>query len=102
MLAMGTAILLFGTFPSQPAVAYVAAATSGASSIALRGPLLLWGTQVYAQTPAAGVGLAFVALAIGQGVGSAAVGAVSDFSTAVAFARAAVLATVGGLARTDR
>lgn len=71
-LAMGLATVLLVAFPH---LAWVATSVFGAAYIALTGLLLLWGTEVHEETPAAGVGLAFLALAVGQGLGAPLVGA---------------------------
>lgn len=99
MLAMATATLLFGLFPSQVAVAWFAAAAFGTSYIAMSGLLLLWGADTYADTPAAGVGLAFLALASGQAIGSIAIGVLSDVSTPLAFVGASLVATSDAFVR---
>ncbi|GAA1719371.1 hypothetical protein GCM10009793_15710 [Brachybacterium phenoliresistens] len=96
MLALAASTVVLAVLPGVLAVAPLASAVFGASYIALSGLLLIWGTEVYPQAPAAGVGLAFLLIAVGQAVGAPVVGAVSDGrSPAIAFAAAAVLAVLG-------
>ncbi|GAA4935426.1 hypothetical protein GCM10023224_15190 [Streptomonospora halophila] len=75
---------------------HIAGGLFGAVYIALTAVLLLWGTQVYADAPAYGVGAAFLAIAAGQAAAAPAVGAVSDaFGPGAAFASAALVAAAG-------
>lgn len=100
MLVMGTATALLTAIPP---LAWVAAAAFGAAYIALTGMLLIWGTVVYPQTPAVGVGLAFLAIALGQSAGAPLVGAVSEASGPLAgFAAAALVAFAGAFIRPAR
>ncbi|WP_313404460.1 MFS transporter [Aeromicrobium sp.] len=102
MLAMGAATLLMGLFPGILSIAWLAAAMFGASYIALSGLLLLWGTRVFPDSPAAGVGVAFLALALTQATGSATVGVLVDSNADCAFVITAFVAVVGGFARAPR
>jgi predicted MFS family arabinose efflux permease len=100
-LAVATAGLALGA-SSYPAV-FAAAATFGAVYIALTGVLLVWGTRVYPDRPAFGVGAAFLLIAVGQAVGSPLVGVLTDLTTAVgAFLAAAATAAAGALVRPTR
>ncbi|MDJ1370785.1 MFS transporter [Gulosibacter molinativorax] len=100
MLIMGTATVLLSTLPS---LAWIAAAGFGAAYIGLTGLLLIWGTAVYSQTPAAGVGLAFLAIAIGQSAGAPIVGALSEaIGPPAAFTAAALIAFAGAFIRPVR
>lgn len=99
MLAMAVATLLLGCFPDRLGAVWLAAAAFGASYIAASGVLLLWGTRVYAAAPAAGVGLGFLVLALGQAVGSLAVGAMSEIGMQTAFVSASLVALAGALVR---
>ena len=100
MLIMGVATALLAAFPDIPGVAWVAAAAFGAAYIALTGLLLLWGIAVYPQTPASGVGLAFLLIAVGQAAGSPIIGSISEgASPLVAFAIAALVAVAGAFIR---
>src|SRR5690606_29311724 len=102
MLAIAAATLLMGTFPSVLLIAWTSAATFGVSYIAMSGLLLIWGTKVYSDSPAAGVGLAFLALAAGQATGSVAVGVFAETSSQFGFAIATVGALAGRLIRPQR
>lgn len=83
--------------------AWSALAVFGACYIGLTGVALLWGTAVYATDPAAGVGLAFLALALGQAFGSYALGAVIEARGSTwAFAVAAGVALAGAVRRPPR
>lgn len=96
MVAMGLATGLLALAPDRPVVAAVAAAVFGAGYIALSGLLLIWGTRVYDGQPAAGVGLAFLVLALGQAAAAPVLGIVIDLAGArAAFGGAALLALAG-------
>ncbi|MCL3838917.1 MFS transporter [Aeromicrobium duanguangcaii] len=99
MLAMAGGTALLGSFPGLVGVAWFAAAAFGASYIAVSGVLLLWGTKVYPEAPAAGVGLAFLVLALGQAGGSLLVGALAEAGAQFAFLTAAAVAVAGALVR---
>ncbi len=65
--------------------------------IALTGLLLLSGTQIYPDAPAFGVGAAFLLIAVGQAVGAALIGILTDLTsqpTAFLIAAAAAAAAV--------
>lgn len=87
-LVLGAATAVLGLRPDSPLLACCATAVFGVGYIAMTGLLLVTGARVYRRQPAAGVGLAFLALAAGQTVGGAALGAITD----VADARSAFLA----------
>ncbi len=97
MLLLAGATALLAIRPGDVGCAAAAAAVFGAAYIALTGVLLLWGARVYADQPSAGVGLAFLVLAIGQSAGALALGAVSDqrFAFAIAALVAASAALMG-------
>ena len=100
MIALAAATVVLAAPPGVLVVALLASAVFGASYIALSGLLLIWGTEVYPRAPAAGVGLAFLLLAVGQAVGAPVVGAVSGgTSPAIAFAAAALVAVLGAVIR---
>lgn len=75
-LAGATAVLALA--PGTPALTHPAAAVFGGSYIAMSGLLLLGGTRVYSDEPSAGVGIAFLVLALGQAAGSLALGALAS------------------------
>jgi predicted MFS family arabinose efflux permease len=96
MLTLAASTALLALFPGITLVAWVAAAVFGAAYIALTGLLLLWGTRIYTDTPAAGVGLAFLVVALGQAGGAPAIGAIAEaFSAQIAFLAAALIAVLG-------
>jgi predicted MFS family arabinose efflux permease len=93
-LAAATAGLALGAtlYP----VMFAAAAVFGAVYIALTGLLLVWGTRVYPDRPALGVGAAFLLIAVGQAIGAPLLGLITDLVTATgAFYVAAATAAVG-------
>lgn len=68
--------------------------------IGLTGLLLIWGTRIYTETPAAGVGLAFLVIALGQAGGALAIGAIAEASSLQsAFLVAALIGVLGCLIR---
>lgn len=93
--AGGTATLALwpGSFP----LALVASGVFGAVYIALTGVLLVWSTRVLPDRPSTGVGIVFLALAVGQAVGAPALGAIGDaWGLPSAFLTAAAIG-LGGL-----
>lgn len=103
MLVLATATTLLAAYPGALAVAWLASAAFGAAYIALTGLLLIWGTDVYAKTAAAGVGLAFLTIALGQALGAPTLGALSEASGPLsAFITAAVIAVLGAFIRPPR
>lgn len=100
VLVMGAATALLGVLPGNLGTALLAAAAFGASYIAASGFLLIWGTEIYPDAPATGVGLAFLVLALGQAAGAPLVGALSERgSPLVAFLAAAAVAVLGAVVR---
>ena len=100
MLALGSATALIALCPGSLAVACLASAAFGAAYIAVTGVLLIWGTEVYTKAPAAGVGLAFLVIALGQAAGAPAVGALSEATIPLtAFLAAGAIAMLGALIR---
>lgn len=100
MLAMGGATVLLAARPGDLPAALIASAVFGVAYIALTGLLLVWGTTVYPRQPAAGVGVAFLVLALGQAAGALLVGTVSTGATpSVAFAAAGAVAAAGAALR---
>lgn len=77
-----------------------AAAVFGAAYIGLTGVLLVWGTRLYPDLPAFGVGAPFLLLALGQAVAAPVIGLLSDATRpAVAFCAAALATVLGAFAR---
>lgn len=98
--AAATATLALAT--GSVAATLIASGVFGAVYIALTGILLVWSTRVFSERPSSGVGLVFLALALGQAVGSPVLGAIADASDLrIAFVAAAVI-TVAGLLATPR
>ncbi len=78
----------------------VSGAVFGAVYIVLTGLVLIWGTEICADAPAAGVGLGFLVLALGQAIGSPLVGALlAEAGPIPAFSVAAACAALGALIR---
>jgi predicted MFS family arabinose efflux permease len=75
-LAAGTALIAVA--PGSVIIAGIAAAAFGAAYIAVTGLLLVAGTRIYVDQPAAGVGLAFLTLALGQAAGAPVIGLLMD------------------------
>lgn len=100
MLTLAAATALIAVAPGSVPTAWAAAAVFGAAYIGLTGLLLIWGTRLYSETPAAGVGLAFLVIALGQAGGAPAIGALAEAAGApVAFLAAALIAVVGCFVR---
>lgn len=98
LLAGATALLALA--PGRLVPAAVAAASFGAAYIAVTGLLLVWATRVHPGSPAAGVGWAFLVLALGQAAGSSALGAVAEAADArTAFVVAALGAVAAAVVR---
>ncbi len=98
MLLLAAATATIGLAPGSPPAILCAAAVFGGAYIALSGVLLLWGTRLYPDAPAFGVGAPFLLLALGQAVAAPAIGLLSDVTTsAAAFCTAALLAVLGAL-----
>lgn len=100
MILLGASTALLALLPGNVLGAWTALAIFGASYIVLTGLMLVWTLLVYAQTPAAGVGLSFLTVALGQAVAAPAIGALSELTGAPgAFIAMLPLAIVGGLCR---
>lgn len=100
MLVLAAATALIAAFPSSVIVACVAAALFGAAYIALTGLLLIWGIRVYRESPAAGVGIAFLVIAVGQAVGAPIVGTIAEAAGArIAFMAAALIGALAAVIR---
>lgn len=84
-------------------VALVASGVFGAVYIALTGILLVWSTRVYEASPARGVGVVFLALALGQALGAPLLGAAADaVGLPAAFIAAGGVALAGVFIRPPR
>lgn len=96
VLAVSTGLVAIA--PGSIVASALSLAVFGATYIAASGLLLLWGTRVYADHPAAGVGLAFLVLAVGQTLAAPALGGISDLvGQRAAFILAAAVGLVGAL-----
>jgi len=103
MILNAAATALFAAFPGSVPIAWGAAAVFCATYIGLTGILLVWGTQVYMHSPATGVGLAFLILALGQAAGAPLVGSLSTaIGPPLAFAAAALVGVTGAFVRPGR
>lgn len=76
--SVATAVLAFA--PWSFLIAAFASGVFGAVYIALTGVLLVWSTRIFVGSPATGVGAAFLALALGQALGSPLIGWVADLA----------------------
>ncbi len=100
MLLVAAATATIGLVPGSLPAIFCAAAVFGGAYIALSGVLLLWGTRLYPDAPAFGVGAPFLLLALGQAIAAPVIGLLSDVATsAVAFGAAALLTVLGALPR---
>ncbi|TDW57508.1 putative MFS family arabinose efflux permease [Curtobacterium sp. PhB190] len=73
--AVAVAVVALGTAPQSTAVAMLACAVFGWGYTAATGALIAWTTELDAARSSAGTSMLFVALVLGQAVGSAASGA---------------------------
>jgi predicted MFS family arabinose efflux permease len=96
MLLLAAATASFALVPGLLPAVVAAAALFGAVYIALTGVLLVWGTRTYPDSPALGVGAAFLLIAVGQALAAPVVGLLSDLVTAPIAFGAAALAAAGG------
>jgi predicted MFS family arabinose efflux permease len=100
VLSMAVAIGLLGAAPGVQLWAYSSAALFGSTYIMLTGIILVWSVSVYRERPSAGLGAAFLLIALGQVFGALAAGAVAEAAGLVvtfwAFAAVAVAAALIG------
>lgn len=93
LVALATSLSLVAASPGQLVVALASAAVFGAAYMTLTGLYLVGGIRLFAGRPSLGAVLPFLAVAVGQAVGSPLVGlAVGRLGYADAFAVFAVLA----------
>lgn len=96
MLALAAATAGLAVTAGSHPVIFSTAAVFGAVYIALTGVLLLWGTRVYPDRPAFGVGAAFLLIAVSQALGAPLLGLLIDATTPTsAFVTAAATLAVG-------
>lgn len=79
-LAMATATIALGGAPGSPLVAFAAVAAFGASYTALSGVLIVWAVRITPEHAAEASIALFIALAVGQALGAAALGLLQDFA----------------------
>ena len=106
---MGLATYLIGAWPSSIMAACVGGAVFGASYVALSGVLIAWATFSLPRHGAAGTAALFIALALGQAVGSLLIGILLEvtnpiltFSFAAAIAGMSFIPAVLGTPRALR
>lgn len=98
MLALALAGAGLALAAAVPALAILCGAIFGAAYIALTGVLLVWATRLHPGRAATGVGLVFLALAVGQGVGAPLVGWVGEsVPLASVFVACAAVTAVGAV-----
>ncbi|MDQ0664496.1 putative MFS family arabinose efflux permease [Arthrobacter ulcerisalmonis] len=91
-LAMAGATTVLGAAPSAPFAAYTSMALFAASYTALCGVLIIWAVRLVPNRAAEGTAALFIALAIGQAVGSATLGVLfTPDSPGLAFTVAGIL-----------
>ena len=95
LLCMAAAVGLLAAAPNVLLLAYLSATLFGSTYIMLTGIILVWSVSVFHQRPSAGLGAAFLLIAVGQILGSLiaemVAGAAGLLSTFWTFAGVAVL-----------
>ena len=100
LVSMAAALALLAVAPGTLPLAYASAALFGSTYIALTGALLVWSVDVFRERPSAGLGAAFLLIAVGQLAGSPAAGAIAGAtSPEAAFFAFALVAVLTALAR---
>jgi predicted MFS family arabinose efflux permease len=100
LVSMAAAIALLAVAPGTLPLAYASAALFGSTYIALTGALLVWSVDVFRERPSAGLGAAFLLIAVGQLAGSPAAGTIAGAtSPEAAFFAFALVAVLTALAR---
>jgi predicted MFS family arabinose efflux permease len=98
LLSMAAAIGLLAAAPGALLSAYLSGALFGSSYIMLTGIILIWSVWVFHERPSAGLGAAFLLIAVGQVLGTPIAGAVAGAAGLVvtfwAFAGIAVMAAL--------
>ena len=77
VLSMAAAIGLLAAAPGAQLWAYSSAALFGSTYIMLTGLILVWSVSVFRELPSAGLGAAFLLIAVGQVLGTLAAGALA-------------------------
>jgi predicted MFS family arabinose efflux permease len=100
LLCMAAAIGLLAAAPGAPLSAYSSAALFGSAYIMLTGIVLVWSVFVFYERPSAGLGAAFLLIAVGQVFGAPIAGAAAGLAglgfTFWVFAGVAVLTALIG------
>jgi predicted MFS family arabinose efflux permease len=78
VLSMAAAIGLLAAAPGAQLWAYSSAVLFGSTYIMLTGIILVWSVSVFRERPSAGIGAAFLLIALGQVFGAIAAGTVSE------------------------
>jgi predicted MFS family arabinose efflux permease len=78
VLSMAAAIGLLAAAPGVQPWAYSSAVLFGSSYIMLTGIILVWSVSVFRERPSAGIGAAFLLIALGQVFGALAAGTVAE------------------------
>ncbi len=100
LVALAAAVAGTGFWPGVAVVVYAGAALFGASYMMLAAVYLVWGVGAFADRPAVGLGLPFLAIALGQAVGASVAGvALGMLGYGVSFALFAGVALASGLIR---
>ncbi len=98
LLCMAAAVGLLAATPDVLLLAYLSATLFGSTYIMLTGIILVWSVSVFHERPSAGLGAAFLLLAVGQFLGSLIAGVVAGAAglapTFWAFAGVAVLSAL--------
>lgn len=101
LFAMALGCLGLAAATMAPAVAYVAMGLFGAAYIVSTGAFLIWGIMLLPDRPDLGLGIPFLAIAVGQTVGAPLFGAILDAAgtgtALLSFAAIACSATVWGV-----
>ena len=96
LIALATAVI--GLLPGQVGLTAVASGAFGAVYIAMSGLILISAAATYDEQPAAGVGVAFLMLALGQSIGGSLVGGLLEgLGAAPAFTAAAGVALISAV-----
>ena len=98
LLCMAAAVGLLAATPDVLLLAYLSATLFGSTYIMLTGIILVWSVSVFHERPSAGLGAAFLLIAVGQILGSLIAGVVAGAAglapTFWAFAGVAVLSAL--------
>ena len=99
MLLLAAATATIGLVPGSFLAIFSGAAVFGAVYIALTGVLLVWGTRLFPDLPAFGVGAPFLLVALGQAVAAPWSGCSPTPPPVAAFCAASLVAVLGAFSR---